>query len=209
MFNENRLTPERIAVLQNFVANSDILLMGVTGVGKTTFVEHLQRNVKLRYVSLGNIVRSEIEYSQNRYIAELMHNGGVWPFEAIRGLLKPYIEQPTPYVLDGIPKHQHEAEWLVDHAYARAWPMVAVILKISIPTAEQRRLESLKHGNRPETSKQIQDRVVSFVENEAILIKTLNSVLRGIIELDVNGITPVTTVNMLADKLIINQSTYA
>ncbi len=204
MLSDRELTSEKIAALQTFVSNNDILLMGITGVGKTTLAEHMQRIVGLRYISLGNITRAEIKYYRNAYVAELMREGGVWPFEAVSGLLKPYIEISTPYVLDGIPKHEHEAEWLVKQASNRIWPMIAVILRVSVSTAENRRLESLKYGQRPETPDQIKDRIDSFVKKEEILMQILSSVLGGVIELDVNGITPGNTVDILSEKLMLS-----
>jgi putative ribosome biogenesis GTPase RsgA len=53
------------AKIAKFFNTNDVVLFGITGVGKTTFVNHLQMISPLRYISLGEITRNKIMHEKN------------------------------------------------------------------------------------------------------------------------------------------------
>ena len=169
--------------------------MGMTGVGKTTFVNHLQRSVPLRYISLGEITRSAINLQKDAEIRSLMEKGGVWPLKTIQDLVEPYIAQSSPFVLDGIPKHIEEADWLVSYMSTRPHQRSAVILTASEEVVRRRITDDNERTTRPETLKQIEDRIDVFNTRQRAVMLVLDRVLSRTIVLDTTDMNPSDTIN--------------
>jgi len=63
----------------------------------------------------GEITRTKIMHEKNERVASLMREWGEWPPKDIQDLISPYIiNNPNTYVLDGVPTHENESEWLVE-----------------------------------------------------------------------------------------------
>lgn len=202
LLDDNRICKrESINRLRNFVKTNDILLLGVTGIGKTTFVNHLQRSVPVRYVSLGEITRSKAMYENNTYIASLLEKGGVWPIETIQNILNPYIlDNPTPYILDGAPKHTEEARWIAEHMMAREHEQTAIVLNAPDNIIRER-LKLRDQSNRPETNEQIEDRIKTFNEKNGIILEIVHRALSRVIEIDTSNIQPYQIVEKLSEMV--------
>lgn len=171
--------------------------MGVMGVGKTTFVDQLQRSVPLRYVSLGAITRSIIAQPGGENISELMQRGGVWPLKTIQDLVKPHLAMPTPYILDGVPRHPEEAEWLAAELEQSSYPTTALILRASRQEV-RRRLQTRECLTRPETLEQIEDRVNVYDANYQSIKLILGQTLYRFVEIDTTALSPAGTVTELS-----------
>ena len=182
--------------VRDFIAENDVIIMGVTGVGKTTFVEQLMEVAPVRYVSLGEITRSVAVTLEGEHIRELMHRGGMWPLAVIQGLVEPHLAIDTPFVLDGVPKHIEEAEWLTERLTARDHPLAAITLHASRDTVH-RRLSNESRLVRPETPEQIADRIAMYDEKYKTLMTIMSGVIDRIIEIDTTALTPAETVDDL------------
>jgi len=181
--------PHDSVAISDFMGKNDLVLMGMTGVGKTTFVNHLAREVPLRYVSLGEITRSAVEYDTDAHVTELMRRGGTWPLDVIVDLVQPYVEIPTPYVLDGVPKHEDEADWLAAHIAERPIPTTALLLWATSAKIDER-LARRGGQKRPETPEQITDRITTFSKKYERLMTILRPELNRVIEIDTTMRTP-------------------
>ncbi len=188
---------DRYQPVHDFIATNDVVLMGMTGVGKTTFVNHLQRVTPLRYVSLGEITRSAISHQKDEKVRSLMERGGVWPLETIQGSIIPYITQPSPYILDGVPKHTEEAQWLASHIERRSHESSAIVLTASEEIVRRRIAEDNERSARPETVEQIEDRIRVFNTRHGAIMHILHYVLARTIVLDTSDMSPIDTVNKL------------
>jgi len=183
--------------VHDFIATNDVILMGMTGVGKTTFISHLQRVTPVRYISLGEITRSAMSHQKDETIRLLMEKGGVWPLEVIQNSIAPYITQPSPYVLDGVPKHVEEAQWLASHMATRPYESSAVILTASEEIVRRRIAEDNERVARPETIEQVEDRIRVFNMRHGAVMNLLHYVLSRTIVLDTSDMSPVDTLNKL------------
>lgn len=197
---EPTVSPHDNAAVAEFIDNNDLLLMGMTGVGKTTFVNHLAREVPLRYISLGEITRSAVEYNTDDRIAELMQRGGTWPLDTIVGLVRPYLDIPTPYVLDGVPKHEDEADWLARHISGRPVPTTALLLRATNNKIDER-LTRRSSQERPETPEQIADRISTFSKKYEKLMTILKPELDRLVEIDTTMHTPQEVVAQFGKKV--------
>ncbi|MEI6249381.1 MAG: hypothetical protein WCP00_02145 [bacterium] len=113
--NEYPVNEKGQAKIAKVLNTNDVVLFGITRLGKTTFVNHLQMIAHLRYISLGEITRTKIMHEKNECVASLMREWGEWPPKDIQDLISPYIiNNPNTYVLDGVPTHENESEWLVE-----------------------------------------------------------------------------------------------
>lgn len=184
--------------LHDFVTNNDILLFGITGIGKTTFINYLQREVPVRYVSLGEVTRSAIAHENNTHIASLIEKGGQWPLETIQDLLNPFIaNNPSPYVLDGAPRHLDEAEWMRDHMQRRERDQSAIVLTASEEVIRER-LRSRNRAARPETDEHIEERIRDFKNKHDAIMGIVGCALSQTVEIDTSDMQPSEIVSSLS-----------
>jgi adenylate kinase family enzyme len=193
--------PDAAASLTEFVMRNDVMVLGMTGVGKTTLVNHLQRLAPLRYVSLGDIVRALESFSEDAELTDLVAAGGVWPFEKVRSIVEPFMDIPTPYVLDGVPKHEHEAEWVASRSGRRRWPLHIISLEAEVGTI-RRRLASASRGHRNETVRDVEHRIETFSEKHDRILEVLAPVSAAQITLRTDDLTPDEVVDTLILQLV-------
>ena len=168
-------------LLSDLFFTNDVILFGLPGVGKTTLVEHLLREVPLRYVSLGSITRSRVEHG-DEFLAEMVRKGGEWPLEFVLSLVEPYLNTPHPFVLDGFPKHPPEAEWLGRYLRERSRPTKVILLKAS---EKQVRQSAIGRAGRSETAINIEYRIKIFRSNTQPMISILKQDAEAeVIEID-------------------------
>lgn len=190
----------RISKLQNFVNKNDILLLGMTGVGKTTLIEHLQQSITLRYISLGAITRSTLKYTPTLQLEQLVKQGGVWPFGVIKNLIKPFIAISTPYVLDGIPKHEHEAKWIANYIATRPRPTRIISLHTGIDSIIER-LGFCDRLFRTETQEDKEHRIQTFHTQYNILLNILRPNVKEVIEIETDNLDPYDVINILSKRI--------
>lgn len=190
--------------LQSFFQNNNVLLFGQSGSGKTTFVQHIQRIVPLRYISMGEMTRSALQYDNDDEIKTLFRRGGKWPVPVIQRIVQPYLGNQAPYVLDGVPKYPDEAQWLSGVISTSPFPTTSVTLNLS--TEESYRRQQLRdNSQRPETAVQLTERITTYNENQQAISEILKPFLTNVIEIDVTGATPKQLVGVFIGQLLIGK----
>lgn len=196
------LAQEEESGLRTFFQTTDVLLFGMSGSGKTTTVRSLQSFVPIRYVSVGEITRAQIQFGKENQIQGLIRKGGKWPLEIIQGIIEPYMNLPTPCVIDGIPKYHDEASWLLDRLRQRDNHLATVTLHLSVDEAQRRQAERDNTG-RLETMDQFTERHAVYARHHATIMDILSPALDQSIELDASA-SPSEIVCMMAREIMNN-----
>lgn len=186
--------------LERFFGNNNVVLFGMTGVGKTTLMNGIQRLVPIRYVSLGEISRTtDPRTPQGSQVNFLMERGGTWPISVISGLVEPYLDIKSPFVLDGVPKHPHEAEWLRDYLVQNRRTCAGLVITAAQETI-QMRLQLEERAYRPETPEQTQDRIDVYNRNIKTTLALLEPVMPQVLFVE-NEVTSVQdTIKLIAER---------
>ena len=176
--------------LTNFVDNHDIYLFGPMGVGKTTFVNQFrQKAASVNYISMGAITRSAVA-NNDPEVTQIIQQGGKIPLEIIQTLISPHINTKASYVLDGVPRHIDEAEWIKEHITKRHLGGVALTLSANSDTVMQRIQYRSSAGERAETAERIASRLDVYTTNQEAILKTLEPTLQDVIEIDTTYSSP-------------------
>jgi adenylate kinase family enzyme len=176
--------------LTNFVDNHDIYLFGPMGVGKTTFVDRFrQETASVNYISMGAITRNALADNEPE-ITQVIRRGGKIPLHIVRTLISPHINTEISYVLDGVPRHIDEAEWIKEHIVKRHLGGVALTLSANSDTIMQRIQQRSSTGERTETAERIASRLDVYTTNQEAILKTLEPTLQDIIEIDTTYSSP-------------------
>jgi adenylate kinase family enzyme len=194
----SELDQVQVASLKRLVTTCDVVLMGRMGAGKTTLISHMQRYVPLRYLAQGEITRSILEFQPAAPIVEADARPKPWGFELVLDILAPLMMLPEPYVLDGLPKHPHEAAWLVEHFKSRGRSVVILVVHANVSTVRSR-LNAASRAHRADSIEEIDHRITTFNENFARNIEILTPVVARVIELDSVRYRPVDLVRQVAD----------
>lgn len=194
----SELDDSQVAGLRRLVTDFDVLIMGSMGSGKTTLITHIQRYVPLRYLAQGEITRSIMEFQPASTVLAAYSQPKPWNFELVLDILAPLLALPDPYVLDGLPKHPHEAAWLVEHLSSRGRPAVILSIHADIPTVRSRLL-SPNRAHRAESLEEIDHRISTFHENIARNLEVLTPVVSAVVELDSVTYSPNELVRQVAD----------
>ena len=188
--------------LTDFVKNNDIYLFGPMGVGKTTLVDNIREVADINYVSMGEVTRSAIRNGDTR-VTDIIQRGGKLPLDAVRDIISPHIGLESSYVLDGVPRHPDEAEWVKEHAMKRRFGAVALTLYADNDTVRDRiSVRSASADNeRSETPDRIAARLEVYRKNKESIINVLRPALRDIIEIDTSRLTPGGVMDELYERL--------
>ena len=93
----------------------DIVLMGAPGAGKGTQAYKLEKTLKYKHISTGDVLRAEIASGseQGKEIAEIINEGNLISDEMMLSILKKTVENtPKPIIFDGFPRTVKQAEML-------------------------------------------------------------------------------------------------
>lgn len=182
----NKFESNKVA---EYVENHDIYLFGPMGVGKTTLVNNIREITPVNYVSMGEITRSAIA-DNNTEVKQMIEQGGKLPLPAIQRLISPHIDTEDSYILDGVPRHPDEAEWIKSHASRRHLGSIALTLSADSDTILDRIEQRLKSGERSETPDRIAARLAVYENNQIRILEALRPALQEIITLDTSRLTP-------------------
>src|SRR3989338_6166190 len=110
-----------------------LVLVGIQGAGKSTQGNLLSKQLKIPYLSTGQIFRqiAKEKTSLGRYVKELMSSGALIPDEKVIELVNSYITKPeyrTGYLLDGFPRTLTQAKKFRNH--------VDKVIHLKIPDKE-------------------------------------------------------------------------
>jgi len=185
---------------EDFFSATNVILLGMSGSGKTTFVQNLQRLARIRYVSIGEITRSQIDFESNESILGLIQKGGKWPLDVVGQLIKPYLFHDSPVMLDGVPKYPDEAKWLANELAESNYPMTTLTLDIDVKTAILRQ-NSRDNTRRPETTHQLAERIEVYSENRNKIMDILSPEID--ININISDLTPREILQKLASHIIL------
>jgi len=92
-----------------------IILLGPPGSGKGTQAELLEKQLKIKKISPGDILRTEINNNTQIgiKIKKIQNNGMLINDTIIINLIKKYIQNETKIILDGFPRTLDQANFLL------------------------------------------------------------------------------------------------
>lgn len=170
--------------------DNDILLFGMTGSGKTTLVQNMQRYTPVRYISLGAITRDIAAFEDDEDVASRLREPKAWPLETVSRVLVPYLAVQQPFILDGAPRRVPEAEWFNSTCSQRAYGRLAITLVSDEATIHGRLGSDESRASRPETAEHIQERVTTFLTDHQAVMSTLRPHLDAEIAINVKDKMP-------------------
>ncbi|KAK3677290.1 hypothetical protein LTR78_002828 [Recurvomyces mirabilis] len=108
--------------LEDTVSKLDILVIGILGgpgSGKGTQCARLEQKYLLKHISIGDVMRAEMEREDSPYASIIKDNmlaGRVGPKELTVGIVKQHIEEAIrkgvcTFVLDGFPRSLDQCEY--------------------------------------------------------------------------------------------------
>jgi adenylate kinase family enzyme len=168
--------------LQHFFDENDVYLFGASGVGKTSLVKAVSSDIRLKYVSIGDITRNRIASGDIELEAKLTSTAP-WDLTTTSSLILPEIAKSESYVLDGFPRKSDEAEWLIDHLRKTSRQLGQVAVKLLAPQKTVFERISARRG-RCETPLVVQARVEQYNKESVGVLKIMHQKLDAIIELD-------------------------
>eukprot|EP01040_Poterioochromonas_malhamensis_P007823 gene7823-8459_t len=107
------------------------IFLGAPGVGKGTFAKILSKQYNLRHISLGDLLRNEVERgtTTGKGVQEYMKAGKLVPDEVVNKMVVDSLAQVKEpgFILDGYPRTASQARYLHDHyTVPRKSPVTAV-----------------------------------------------------------------------------------
>lgn len=171
--------------LESTLNHNDIYLFGPMGSGKTTLVDNLKDSFpeSVNYVSIGAIVREKLA-QEDAEATRIIESGKKIPLSYVAATINPYISTERSYILDGVPRHIDEAEWIKIHIDQREMGALAVILSANTNVLLQRIYDRARNGDRKETSERIRNRLSVYQDNINKIIDIIEPSLDEIIEID-------------------------
>lgn len=171
--------------LERTLSRNDIYLFGPMGSGKTTLVDNLKDDCpeSVNYVSIGAIIRQKLA-QKDAEATRIIRSGKKMPLAYITATIEPYISTEKSYILDGVPRHADEAEWIKRHANKREMSALAVVLYANTDILLQRIYDRAKNGDRKETPERIRNRLSIYHNNINKIVGIIEPSLDEIIEID-------------------------
>jgi adenylate kinase len=96
------------------------IIMGVQGCGKGTQAKLLAEQLTIPHISIGDIFRrqAKLQTPLSRRVCHLMDSGQLLPDELVEEVVRARLAEPDcgeGFVLDGFPRNQAQAQFLLDH----------------------------------------------------------------------------------------------
>lgn len=193
----SEIADEDVRTLRRIAATCDVILTGPMGAGKTTLVNHLQRYVPLRYIAQGDITRSILEFEPRQDVIEASSKARPWDLDLVLDILSPLLLLPDTYVLDGMPRHLHEARWLLERFRERGHPVLVVALNADEEVI-RRRITAPARSHRTDSDEEVAHRLVTFRTNNTTVLDILRPALVAHVELEGTGTVPMELLRQVA-----------
>jgi adenylate kinase len=89
-----------------------LVFLGIQGSGKGTQAELFSKKYKIRHISVGEILREEIEKNSSlgKKAKKIINTGKFMPDEIVIGIVKKNVKNIKGFILDGFPRDLHQAE---------------------------------------------------------------------------------------------------
>lgn len=177
-----------------------ILIMGLAGSGKGTQGKLLAENLGYRYLSTGDFLREYITEQRRQEMAA----GKLINDEEMISIIQSFLSQASSKndcILDGFPRSQAQADWLISQHQAGELKIEAVVY-LKVPTEEL--VKRLLNRARPDdTEAAIKKRFEEYSKSTSPIIDDYSA--RGIKIIEVDGNRPVEIIhNNILDLLKTN-----
>jgi len=173
-----------------------ILIIGISGAGKSFQGRTLSQKLNCSWVSLGSLLRQSIDSGDLRsemLAGHLLDDSLVIPL--LDKELKKLDAKNKECVLDGSPRTIAQAQWLVEQFRAKKIKFTAAIhLKVSEPEARRRLIERGRPDDNPQA---IDER---FEEYQEVIIKIIDFLKRN--EFTVYEVSGEAPPPVVADKIL-------
>lgn len=177
-----------------------ILIMGLAGSGKGTQGKILAEKLNYQYLSTGDFLREYITEQRRQEMAA----GKLINDEEIISIIQDFLDKSSTKdncILDGFPRSQAQADWLISQHEAGELKIEAVIY-LKVPTEEL--VKRLLNRARPDdTEAAIKKRFEEYSKSTSPIIDDYRA--RGIKIIEVDGNQPVEIIhNNILELLKIN-----
>ncbi len=175
-----------------------IAILGLAGSGKSTQADLIAQKTGMVHLSVGQLLRE----THQDHLEEYMKIGKLINPSVVNGLLKERLDSlkelstTKGVILDGYPRQQAQAEWLMDHK--DDYPLKLVVLvKTTVEESTKRLLARKRLDDNVEA---IKNRLSLFKIETEPMIEYLKS--QGIFVLEVDGLAPIEQVHQqIMEKL--------
>lgn len=159
-----------------------IILLGVPGSGKSTQGQFLSERGKLKWISMGEILRHKADKKQKERMlkGELLDSQET--IEILHAELKELGDKPE-LVLDGFPRYPEQAEWLLDQSSKGLVKLSALIHLFADESVVEKRL--MARGRIDDTPATIANRFEIYQQTFQPIIALLKS--NGVNILEINA----------------------
>jgi len=127
-----------------------VVITGPPGAGKSKQSELLKDREHLDWLSVGPLLRSQNDPAIN----ESIRTGRLVEDDVVNKLVADYINRIEPakvVVIDGFPRHLHQAKWLVEFAASSRHALKAIIhLMVPVAVSKQRLARRQREDDTPE-----------------------------------------------------------
>jgi len=128
-----------------------IILLGVPGSGKSTQGQLLADRGKLKWISMGEILREKASPEQKQRMASGNLLGSQETIDILMPVLSELGDQPE-LILDGFPRNVEQAKWILDQAKNGALKVSALVhLFAEEPVVEKRLMARGRSDDTPQT----------------------------------------------------------
>jgi adenylate kinase len=139
-----------------------VVLIGPPGAGKSKQSQLLKNREHVIWVGAGQLLRE----TDNPKIEETMHKGELVDDATVNQLLASHIENIDPQkviVLDGFPRHEAQARWLLDNPQISR-QAIALVIHLFIPEdVTLKRLQA--RGRQDDIPGSIEERLNDYAQN--------------------------------------------
>lgn len=170
-----------------------ILFFGLAGSGKSTQVELLAEEMNWIHFSMGAYLRSLADPKIQAQIASGKMVDSKITNQAVASAYEMATESGQKLLLDGYPRQQKQADWLIENA--KTYKVEAVVV-IDVEEAEIRK-RLLERGREDDTEEAIKRRFAIFYDETEKVIDRFRQIRVPVFYIDGNGTIEQTHQNLM------------